>query len=165
MSVTLQSQSLMHFKFFVSKETPLLVNVNTLSGEIEYEITTDKPNDQEFGLESDSRNTKVVHRGNTENGKYVIDKDSPHFKKHRMYYLTLKSKDFYSRVVVTVGHVGDYTLISEATPQSVTIDGNISSYYYLLSPEIGNSKIVMEVFPSNRDEKFSVYTKIVRFII
>lgn len=165
MTVTMQDATYYHFKFIVPDENPISVDINTLTGEIEYEITLQTPNDDEFGLASDKRNTTVIHKGTSKDNHFVFNKEHDAFNKLTLYYLTIKSNSFYSRLVLTVGHVGQYKLISETAPPAVKVTDSPSLYYYTIDPNPGKSRIILEAFPTNKLEKFSIYTKIVSLLL
>lgn len=160
-SATLQSTELIHYKFLMPDDKPYKVDVNTLAGEVDFEITSDKPNDDEFGKLQNVRNTTLVYKGDSSNGVFIFNKSGQKKYTHSLYYLTIKPREFYCNVVITVGHIGKYTRISETTPQSVIINNDTSLFYYNVEPTIGKMKISIEAFPHNKNEKFAVFIKVV----
>jgi hypothetical protein len=157
-AVTMQDVTFNHFKFIVPDKKPVSVQVNTLSGDVQYEITSSSQKDTDFGTDS-GRSSTLVFRGTSADHKYVIT-DQNISDGSSMYYLTIKSVSFYSRVSITVGHAGDFSYISETVPQKVYLSG-VSTMVYYIDPTPGHSKIIVEMVPRTKQEKFTVYAKMV----
>lgn len=159
LAVTMQDETFKHFKFIVPDQKPVSISINTLSGEIAYEITNLPINDTEFGTDSGRKST-LVYRGTSNDHKFVITEQNLS-NGSSMYYLTVKSVSFYSRVSIVVGHVGDYNYISETVPQKIYLK-DFSTLVYYVDPTPGHSKIIVEVVPPTKNEKFTVFAKMVK---
>mmetsp|Transcript_42541 Transcript_42541/g.49686 ORF Transcript_42541/g.49686 Transcript_42541/m.49686 type:complete len:780 (+) Transcript_42541:1399-3738(+) len=161
-NVNMQFINFTHYKFILPDEMPLKVDLNVLSGQAEYEITTLKMSDELFGTElATGRNDTLIHYSNNTEDRFIFNKDHKSFKVGSLYYLTIKSISDYSRLVLTVSHVGLYSAISESSPQKVKIENTTSLFYYTMDNTPGKSKIVVEALPTNKDERYEVYCKIV----
>ena len=150
------------YKFIVPDSNSISIDLNTLSGEVEYEITNAKGTEEQFGNSADSnRNNTLIHYGKGSDESFIFSNKDKLFKSGSIYYLTIKSLVEYSRVILTVSHVGKYSIITESTPRKIKSDGSTKLFYYNVDPTPGNSKINVELLPSNKNALFSAFIKTV----
>jgi len=111
MSVDLHNE-VKYFKFAPTSLTPLEFDVNTLSGHVEYTLSSSPP---DYTTKKPPHGS-IIYEGTSLKNYYNLDTNSPHFSVGKMIYLTIKGTSSNTRAVIAISHVGEYKMISDATP-------------------------------------------------
>lgn len=157
--VSMQAATFRHFKFIIPDNDPFEIKVQTLAGEVEYIIASDKISDDSFDSEA---NKKIIFKGSSSTDYISLKVGENGIQNKKMYYLTIRSNLLLSRLVISVGHAGHYSLISEATPQSVKLSKESSLFYYVVDRSTPRSNVLIETFLEEYSaQNFSVYVKLV----
>ena len=142
------------YKFISQNNDDLLFHLNALSGEVDYHIALEH-SDPEGNLSDDD---KKIWSGNEENGRYVFGQETTVAQKGKAHYIFIKARS-QAYVVLSISNPSDYTMISDATPMSISLSEQGEQFYYMVNPHESLSKIIIEAIPQNVKTAFGIYIK------
>ena len=152
-----------YYKFIVDDNEDVIVDVNVLSGSVEYKLTNyplkEENYDDVYDQDGDE-NGLIYHEYNPEL-YFDFSKNNSYFSVGKAFYITFKSNEYFSRFIVSVSHKGQYNHISDSTPLRVHMNKGEQMFYYTFNPESEKTRIVIETFLKNRDETFQLFAKLV----
>lgn len=139
------------YKFVPSNDDPIEFDLNTLSGFATFSISCSQQKE-----DGSIRPGDLIYSGDSNSSYFLFDTDNASFKVGSAFYVTIKS-DVPTRVVISISHLSDYKMISDATPLSVTLRAEKSVFYYLIDPAQTEAKIILEAIPEDDGAQFEIF--------